>query len=289
MVSAYPSSSERMMTPDRLVTGEAVVVDILPATVGVRLLGAAIDYALYGLGLLMSVVTWAMLGPGASASSSDASSMTQLALLLVLWQVVVPLAVEVGSRGRSAGRLVTGCRVVRDDGGAVRLRHSLVRVLVGVVEIWGTGAVLALGACVFTRRGKRLGDLLAGTYVVNERAGWVDAPPLLMPPELAQWAREADIRSLPAGLALASRTFLQRASSMQPAPRARLGSQLAQQVRPLVAPGPPQGTHPERFLAAVLCERRDRELALSLEDRRVQERSVRALDRMPYGVGAQRH
>ncbi|MCL3778656.1 MULTISPECIES: RDD family protein [unclassified Actinomyces] len=288
MVSATASSSERMMTPDRLVTGEAVVVDIVPATVGVRLLGAVIDYGLYGAGLLLSVITWAAVGPGASSSTSTAALMTQLSVLLALWLVAVPLTVEVVSRGRSAGRLVTGCRVVRDDGGSIRLRHSLVRVLVGVVEVWGTGAMPALGACVVTRRGKRLGDLLAGTYVVNERAGSVDAPPLLMPPELAQWAQEADIRSLPGDLALASRTFLQRASSMQPVPRARLGSQLAGQVLPLVAPQPPAGTHPERLLAAVLCERRDRELALSLRDRQAEERSALALDRLPYGVGARR-
>lgn len=277
------------MTPDRLVTGEAVLVDIVPATVGVRLLSAVIDYAIYAVGLVLSIITWATLGPGASDETSTAAAFTQISLLLVLWSVAVPLAVEVLSRGRSAGRLVTGCRVVRDDGGAIRLRHSLVRTLVAVVEVWLTGATPALGACIITRRGKRLGDLLAGTYVVNERAGSEDAPPLLMPPELAQWAQEADIRSVPGDVALAARTFLQRASSMHPAARASLGSHLVERVLPLVAPAPPAGTHPERFLAAVLCERRDRELALSLRDRQAEERSVLALDRLPYGIGASRN
>lgn len=285
MMTAPPSSSERMMTPDTLVTGEAVVVDVVAATVGVRLLGAIIDYALYGGGLLICVLTWLVLGREVTQSTGSAAIATQLSLLLLLWMVLVPLAVETLSRGLSAGRLVTGCRVVRDDGGSIRLRHSLVRVLVGVVEIWLLGAIPALGSCLVTRRGKRLGDLLAGTYVVHERAGTTDAPPLLMPPELTVWAREADIRSLPGSAALTARTFLQRASSMQPQARARIGAELAEVVRPWVAPAPPAGTHPERFLAAVLCERRDRELAMAVRDQQEEERSALVIERLPYGVG----
>ena len=286
MVTGAAASSERMMEPDRQVTGEAVVVDVVPATVGVRLLSGIIDYGLYALGLFLTLITWAARGPGSSTSTSQASALMQIAVLLALWMMVIPLAVEVLSRGLSAGRLVTGSRVVRDDGGAIRLRHSLVRVLVGVVEIWFLGAMPALGACVVTRRGKRLGDLLAGTYVIRERMGTADAPPLLMPPELAAWAGEADVRALPGNLALVARTFLQRASSMQPGPRARVGADLAEKVLPFVAPQPPVGTHPERLLAAVLCERRDRELAMALRDRQDEERGASLMGRPPYGIGA---
>lgn len=285
MVTGSTTSSERMMTPDRLVTGEAVVVDIVPATAGVRLLSALIDYSVYGVGLILTLVTWGSRGPGSAKTTSTAAALTQMSLILLLWIVVVPLTVEVLSRGLSAGRLVTGSRVVRDDGGSIRLRHSLVRVLVGAVEIWMLGAVPALGACLVTRRGKRLGDLLAGTYVVRERAGSADAPPLLMPPELSAWACEADVRALPGDLALVSKTFLQRASSLHPEHRMRLGADLAAKVRPFVAPAPPAGTHPERFLAAVLCERRDRELAMALRDRQAEERSSLLTSRLPYGIG----
>ena len=161
--------------------------------------------------------------------------------------------------------------MVRDDGGAIRLRHGLVRVLVAVLEIWLTYGVMAALVCVVTRRGKRLGDLLAGTYAVRERSAAQAAPPVLMPPELAAWAAQADLRALPGNLALIGRTFLQRGSSMQPAPRARLAAQLAAAVEPYVFPPAPVGTHPERFLAAVLAERRDREFMLELRDRRMDQ------------------
>ena len=45
------------------------------------------------------------------------------------------------------------------------------------------------------------------------------------------------------------------------------------------------GTHPERFLAAVLTERRNRELVLESRNRRLEEDVLRDMARPPYGVG----
>ena len=269
MTNEAVASSERMMTPDVVITGEAVALEVRAASAGLRILSGLIDYTLYSGGLLMTVITLSTIPT--TALPSEAVQIVVVSLVLLLWMLVVPLAVEVLSRGRSAGRLVTGTRVVRDDGGAIRLRHGLVRVLVAVLEIWLTYGVVAALVCVVTRRGKRLGDLLAGTYVVHERSATLAAPPVLMPPELAAWAAQADLRALPGNLALIGRTFLQRGSSMQPAPRARLAAQLAAAVEPYVFPPVPAGTHPERFLAAVLAERRDRELMIELRDRRMDQ------------------
>ncbi|MBW3068870.1 RDD family protein [Actinomyces sp. 594] len=286
MVNEAAASSERMMTPDLMITGEAVALEVLPASPGSRILSGFIDYALYAAGLLVSVVTGLLIGDRVIPHPSEALVMALVALVALGWMVVVPLGVEVLTRGRSAGRMVTGSRIVRDDGGAVRLRHSLVRVLVGVVEIWLLAGVPAVSACVVTRRGKRLGDLLAGTYAVRERSGGVDAPPILIPPELAAWAADADLRALPGHLALVIRTFLQRASSMQPQARLRLGLQLAAQAEPYVAPPPPPHTHPERFLAALLAARRDREFMLELRDRRLEDDARAALRTAPFDVAA---
>lgn len=262
------TSSERRIEQERMVTGEAVALDVVPATVGSRLLSGAIDYGIIVVGLALSTSS---LGRIAPATSSYAAVMTLVALIFFFWIVVVPVTVETLSRGLSAGRLVMGTRVVRDDGGAVRLRHALVRALVAVVEVFISSGVLAVCSCIVTRRGKRLGDLLAGTYVVHDRTGARSAPPLLMPPELAQWAAGADLHALPGHLALVARSFLQRTTSLDPVSRQRIAAELTQQVLPLVAPPPPAGTHPERFLAAVLVERRDRELVQALKDRSVDE------------------
>ena len=284
MTDMTDTSSERMMTPELMITGEAVALEVTPASVGLRLLSGLIDYGLYAGSAVLSLATWSTVQQRLSPGMSNAVAVAQISVLILTCTVVIPLTIEVLSRGRSAGRLVTGCRVVRDDGGAIRLRHCLVRTLTAVIEVWLIQGIPAVCSCVVTRRGKRLGDLLAGTYVINERSGAMSVPPLIMPPELAHWAAQTDIRPLPGNLALAGRTFLQRTATLQPDARARLGADLAARILPFVAPTPPAGTHPERFLAAVLCERRDRELAMNLHDRALEERDVLRLERLPYGV-----
>jgi RDD domain protein len=259
------ASSERMMVPEVVITGEAVALEVRAASAGLRILSGLIDYSLYAGGLVMSLLSWNKVS---LSPSSEAIALVLLSLALLFWMLLLPLTIEVLSRGQSAGRLITGTRVVRDDGGSIRFRHALVRTLLATIEIWLAYGVLASLVCIVTRRGKRLGDLLAGTYVVHERSAIQTAPPVLMPPELAGWASQADLRALPGNLALVARTFLQRGSAMRPAPRARLSVQLAAAVEPYVAPPAPEGTHPERFLAAVLAERRDREYMLELRDRR---------------------
>ena len=164
-MTASPTSSERMIEPELLITGEAVALDITPATVVNRITSGLVDYTVYALGAGLSVlmVMALTIADGSDLQENLAFLQALLSLVALAWLVVIPLLVEFLSGGRSLGRIVTGARVVRDDGGTVRLRHCLVRTLLAVVEIWGTWAVPALCASVVSKRGKRLGDMLAGT------------------------------------------------------------------------------------------------------------------------------
>ena len=265
---------------DEILIGEGVVLDARPASFATRALGAALDLLALGVvavGLLLIAAT-------AGQSLDPAASSALFIGLLVLVLVVIPTAVETLTRGRSLGKLAAGLRIVRDDGGPIRFRHALIRALTGVLELWFTAGSVALVASLVHPQGKRLGDLLAGTYSVRVRGGQRALPPVAMPPELAGWAHGADIRRLPDGLALRVRQFLGRAARLHPASRSRLGVELAAEVERLVAPGPPPGTHPERFLAAVLAERRDREYARAVEAARRAGQEAALLHRLPHAV-----
>jgi uncharacterized RDD family membrane protein YckC len=265
---------------DLIVTGEAVALEIRPASVGVRVLGALLDAAVYAVGAILLILGATRVLTTLNPAQLGVVQVVTFAVVMVL----APTTVETLTRGRSLGKLVTGIRVVRDDGGPVRFRHALVRALVGIGELWLTAGAIAITSAAVNRRGKRLGDLLAGTYAVRVRGGERREPPLVMPPELEAWAAAADIRALPDGLGLAARRFLGRTGSMTPDARARLGTSLAAQVEPYVAPPAPWGTHPERFLAAVLVSRRDREYAVGLRARQRDDAETARIARLPYGV-----
>lgn len=258
-----------------MVTGEAVELDLRPASFASRAVSGFIDLViqLAVLSALLYVVT--RLGFSLDAAAAAALNLT----LVVLVLVGIPMLAETLTRGRTAGKLVMGLRTVRDDGGPIRLRHAVVRALLEIVDVVPLGGP-ALISSLASPTGKRLGDVLAGTYVVRERGAAKAAPPVLMPPALEGWARHADIARLPDGLALSVRQMLGRSAQLHPRSRDELGLQLARAVAPHVAPPPPAGTHPEAFLSAVLAERRTRDLARLARERatRGRQASVASVD-----------
>jgi uncharacterized RDD family membrane protein YckC len=245
------------LTTDDLVTGEAVALDLPPASLGSRIASGLIDVTVT-VGLLVGVV----LGLVIAALQTD-EALIQVALLasMIVSFVVFPTALETLTRGRSLGKLAFGLRTVRDDAGPISFHHAFVRALVGVVELYALFGGPAFFAALLSARGKRLGDFAAGTYVVRERVKLQLAAPARMPPELAAWAATADLASLPTGLALAVRQFLGRLPQLDPGSRATIGGRLATAVSEYVAPAPPPGTPPEAFLAAVVAARRERDAA----------------------------
>lgn len=274
------SSTPGALATTDLVTGEAVVLDLRAASFATRGLAWALD-ALLAAALAFGA-TWLVALVGINAD--EAALAAAFIGLLVGVLVVFPVAVETLTRGRSLGKLAAGLRVVRDDGGPVRVRHALVRHLVGFGEIWLTLGSPAVICSLVNPRGKRIGDLLAGTYVVRERAGTASTPPVEMPPELAGWARSADIGRLPERVALSARQFLSRVDRLHPQSRRQLGESLAAQVARYVAPPAPPGTHPERMVAAVLAERRERDLVRLRRERARREAASERLHRLPFGL-----
>lgn len=245
------------LTSDDLVTGEAVALDLPPASLGARIASGLIDVTVTVL-LLVGVILFLAV----AALRTDAA-LLQVAVIgtIIFVFLIFPTTVETLTRGKSIGKYALGLRTVRDDAGPISFQHAFVRSLIAIVEIYAFSGGPAFFSALLSSRGKRLGDFVAGTYVVRDRVKLRLAPPALMPPSLAQWAGSADMTSLPTGLALAVRQFLGRLPQIDPASRVSIGDRLARQVSEYVAPAPPAGTPPEAFLAAVIASRRERDSA----------------------------
>lgn len=241
-----------------LVTGEAVVLDLRLARLPSRTLSLAIDLALQLTALFGIFVLVGWLAGGADDAFVAAAALVSTVAVVIGY----PLVFETLSRGRTLGKLALGLRVVRDDGGAIRFRHALVRALAGFfLDFWVTFGVGALISSLVSAQGKRLGDLLAGTVVVRERTPSQGGPVAGMPPPLAGWARGLDLSRLPDDLALAARQYLARARDLAPDVREAMGAAIATNVAQHVTPYAPPGTPAAAYLAAVLAERRNRETA----------------------------
>ncbi|POX76582.1 RDD family protein, partial [Mycobacterium kansasii] len=237
-----------------VVTGDAVVLDVQIAQLPVRAVSAIIDMTVIFIGYLLGLMLWAT----ALSQLDEALTIAFLIMFTVLAFVGYPVAIETATRGRSVGKIVMGLRVVSDDGGPERFRQALFRALASVVEIWMLLGSPAVICSMVSPKGKRVGDMFAGTIVVSERAPRLGPPPA-MPPSLAWWAASLQLSGLTAGQAELARQFLSRASQLDPRLREQMAYRIAGEVLSRVAPPPPPGVPPQLVLAAVLAERHRRE------------------------------
>jgi uncharacterized membrane protein SpoIIM required for sporulation/uncharacterized RDD family membrane protein YckC len=155
-------------------TPELVVFSYTIAGVGSRALAALID-SLICLGAILAL-TFALVavsGPRsdrptqAAAFDAWAAAIVGIAIFCVLWGYYVLF--EGLADGQTPGKRLLRLRVVRDGGYSVTFAASAVRNLVRIVDIQ-PALFYAVGmlSVIFSKSGKRLGDIVAGTIVVRE-------------------------------------------------------------------------------------------------------------------------
>lgn len=245
--------------PQDVVVGEAVALHLRLAKLPSRALALVVDLLILGVVLLVAggVV-------GAIAAESDDALAAALVLTTVVLTVVGwPVTWETLTRGRSPGKMLLGLRVVREDGGPIRFRQAFTRALAGVFVDFNPlllGAVAVIVSLCSTK-GKRVGDMLAGTVVVRERVPRSVTPPLVMPDHLLVWAAGLPVTRIPDQLALQARAVLARRDELDPVQAQYWIGKLTGEVLAELGATPPPQSDPVTVLAAVLTERRNRELA----------------------------
>ena len=266
-------------TSDEVLSGEAVVLDVQPIGFLLRAAGALIDMVIGFAALILWIFLrlW-LLDAGLLDEATDRIANVVATVFCFL---ILPVTVEVVTKGRSVGKLAVGGRIVRLDGGAIGFRHAFIRALTGVLEIWLTFGGLAVLVGFLNPDSKRLGDLLAGTHAQVERVPRYAPQGFGVPAPLAAWATIADVGRLPDPVARRVAAFFHNAPHLAPASRRRVAERLAVEVAPYVSPVP--SGDPELMLAGVAALRRERDLAaLTLESRRMSALEP-VLDARPLG------
>ncbi|MCB1249749.1 MAG: RDD family protein [Acidimicrobiales bacterium] len=237
-----------------VVTPEAVLLDFDTAGAGSRTLAEVIDVLLQIIVMILATVA---LGSAATALAGAEWVAIVFGLMLYLAILVgYPVAMETLWGGRTLGKAALGLRVVTVEGGPERFRHALIRAVIGLVEIWVFLGLPALLAVTFSKRNQRLGDMVAGTFVLRERdalkAGKV-AQGFLPPPGYEAYAASIDTTVLSERAYQVVRTFLLRANGLTGSARQSLGINLANAVAGDLRHDPPAGMPPELFLVCVVA------------------------------------
>jgi len=242
-----------------VVSGEAVVLDVPVAQFPSRIVALLIDILvqLAGLSVLFGIIA------AAQVQLNDAAIAAVVVSALILTFLGYPCIFETLSRGKTLGKLALGLRVVSDDGGPERFRQAFLRAFFALFEIWIFTGAPALICSMMSVRGKRVGDLFAGTFVIQERLP--RRPPLppwlsVIPVPLYGWAQTLELSALQDLAAEQAASYLRRIWELNPVARDQLGQQIAAAVAAQVTPPPPPGTPVVPYLSAVLAVRRHREM-----------------------------
>ena len=158
-----------------VVTPDHIELDFELAGIGSRFLALLLDWLMiFGI-IIALLLAAAAAGFGAIvAVRSFRAGGWVLAIAVLLYFVVMWgyfLLFEALRNGQTPGKKWTGIRVVRDNGLPVGWRESALRNLVRAADMLPPPACLVGGLMImWSKHGKRLGDLLAGTIVVTHDA-----------------------------------------------------------------------------------------------------------------------
>jgi uncharacterized RDD family membrane protein YckC len=225
----------------KFTTPESVEIEFTLAGIGSRALALMIDYLILAFTLVILALIW----------SFTFQQVTDLGVSIFgsnfgLWLIAISLLsfffiytgyfvlLETLWQGQTPGKSIAKIRVVRDDGRPVGLQQSALRALLRPLD-----ESLFIGAflIIFSNREKRLGDLAAGTIVIQ--AETVDKSSSLTISEAAksfhiQLREMADLSPLlPDDFAII-REYLLRRSGMSTKAKIALSLKLTQQVQSII-------------------------------------------------------
>jgi uncharacterized RDD family membrane protein YckC len=147
-------------------TPERVAFDYAVAGPGSRFLAQCIDLAVQTA--LFTAMVIAAVSLGFAFNQWRFGALVFVLLGFALFLGYFPISEALWS-GRTIGKRALRLRVVGDQGEPVRLGQVAVRNLIRIVDFLPVFYGIGLSVMFINGRGKRLGDLAAGTLVVRER------------------------------------------------------------------------------------------------------------------------
>lgn len=227
-----------------LQTPESVELEFTLAGIGNRAYALLIDYIVSGLIITVFLIAWTYFSIQLYGVVENwLGSNNQLSLWLIAIPILTSFFIYIGYfvffetlwQGQTPGKRYVKIRVIRDDGRPISLQQSTLRALLRPIDdTFFIGVVLI----VLSKREKRVGDIVAGTLVIQEERSFVAAtfPLSEQAQDLAnQLQLEADFsRMLPEDFAVI-REYLQRRKIMTTEAKSELSKQLADQIKEIIS------------------------------------------------------
>jgi uncharacterized RDD family membrane protein YckC len=156
--------------------------------------------------------------------------------------------------GQTPGKRVVRIRVIKETGRPIAPAESVARNLMRIVDQLPALYAVGIVSVLLSRQSKRLGDFVAGTIVVHERA-LQDIKPLWGAPERSSAASYGSHALSEEDMALIE-TFMNRRDALEPHVRFQMADQIVKHIYSRLSLPPGDSLSGEKLLEAVAHERR---------------------------------
>ncbi|MBW4441477.1 MAG: RDD family protein [Plectolyngbya sp. WJT66-NPBG17] len=246
-------------------TPESVELEFTLAGIGNRTIALVVDYLLWGAVLIGLLIFWTVLS---FQLQQYFPTVSNIELWITAISILMTFAVYTGYfvffetlwRGQTPGKRYSKIRVIRDDGQPIGVAQAILRALIRPIDDTFFVGMLLI---ILTKREKRLGDLIAGTMVIQEERS-IAASTFTTSSEAESLADELltaqNLNALLPDDFAVIREYLQRRSLLDARARTDLSLKLARQARDLIGMQDlPFQMTPDLFLEAVYLayQRRD--------------------------------
>jgi uncharacterized RDD family membrane protein YckC len=237
-------------------TPEQTSLEFALAGTGSRFLALALDtliqIAIAAIVILVAVLVFRALPGSVSTAGVWIGALVVAVFFLIYYGYFIFF--EAVWNGQTLGKRAVHIRVIKDDGRTIQTIDSVGRNLLRIVDQLPVLYAIGIASVLLSRKSQRLGDLVAGTIVVHERA-LADIKPIWQSAPVAEGMRYGSERLTPEELTLVE-TFLNRRDALEASVRYNTAEQIVTRIRPklLIPAGSAIGN--ESLLEAVASERR---------------------------------
>lgn len=253
--------SRRIFRQISFSTPESVELEFTLAGIGNRALALMIDYTLMWLVQALFIILFVVFTQGlTTVLDSAGGDFSQTPVWLIALFLLVTFAIFTGYfaffetvwQGQTPGKRVANIRVIRDDGKPVGLSQTALRSLLRSLDDF---LFIGVFFIIFTKQEKRIGDMVAGTIVIQEEGTNRKESLIISNTARDLAAKLPEITDLsqvsPDDFAVVS-AYLKRRPIMELKARNDLSLKLARQLRTIIGLETiPSGTTSDQFLEAV--------------------------------------
>jgi uncharacterized RDD family membrane protein YckC len=238
-------------------TPEQISLELPLAGIGSRSLALAIDSLLqFALAILtiLSLSTLNLLVPGSRGLVRTIGVAVTVFIIFCLYWGYFALF-EIAWNGQTPGKRVAGIRVLKESGRPITPVEAIGRNLVRAIDMLPGFYAVGLVCMMLNRRNKRLGDYVAGTVLVHDRAIQSAGPvwnPGSLPTELSSQA----LKIAPEELVLIE-TYLNRRHELDISVRRKTADQIISMIKDKTGIERVPGQSDDAFLEAVARKVRD--------------------------------